>query len=243
MPKQINSEDKKQLQRFINQVERLSLCNFFKNGKPKMALALGDELTKAIVPERQDFIEMLTILRPFIMDDEHIYFNRIAGKVRNYLKGDTSILKRLDAVHERFNLYKDGKNSEKYKKKYSDYISPFPDLTCDLGERTIFNILNLVMNGYYFHSDLQKQREIINFVKEQKESWLGSLREDDLAEESLIVNRQRVREAFKFRFYGLIIALASCVLELKDLIEEKFGLPIDEELYQESQILYDFLDI
>jgi hypothetical protein len=99
------------------------------------------------------------------------------------------------------------------------------------------------MNGYYFHSDLQKQREIINFVKEQKESWLDSLREDDLAEESLIVNRQRIREAFKFRFYGLIIDLASCVLELKDLIKEQFGLPLDEELYQESQILYDFLDI
>lgn len=208
-----------------------------------MALALGDELTKAIVPERQDFIEMLTILRPFIMDQEDVFFNRIAGKIRICIEDDTSIMSRLKEVQTKFNFHKYNENYEKYKKKYVDYISPFPDLTCDLGERTIFNILNLVMNGYYFHLELQKQREIINFVKEQKERWLGSLREDDLAEESLIVNRQRIREAFKFRFYGLIIELASCVLELKDLIEDKFGLPIDEELYQESQILSEFFDI
>lgn len=245
MQEQLNSEDKHKLQMFINQANRLSFCKFFKDGKPKMALALGDDRTKAIVPERQDFIEMLIILRPFIMSDDDIYFNKIVSKVRSCVKNETSNLKGLNSVHDRFKFYTgeydDRKN--KYKKKYSDYISALPDITCDLGERTIFNILKLVMYGYYFHSDLKKQGEIVEFVKEQKQRWLGSLREDDLAEESLLANRERIREAFKFRFYGLTVDIAICVFELKDLIEELFGLPLDEELHQESRILYEFLDI
>jgi hypothetical protein len=99
------------------------------------------------------------------------------------------------------------------------------------------------MNGYYFHSDPEKQKELIDFVKEQKKRWLGSFRDEDLAEKSLIVNCERIRKAFKFRFYGLIIDLANCVFELKDLIEDLFGLPVDKKLYQESQMLYDFLNI
>lgn len=207
-----------------------------------MALCLGDQLTRAIVPERQNFIEMLTILRPFIMDDEDIFFNRTVSKIRTYIE-EASILDRLTSVHERFKFYKDDKNSVKYQKKYSSYIFPFDEIRCNLGNRTIFNILNLVMNGYYFHSDLGKRKEIINFVKEQKKTWIGSLKEDDLAEESLKANREMIREAFKYRFYGLIIDIANCVFELKDLIKELFGFPLDEELHQESQILYDFLDI
>lgn len=247
MQENLKSEDRKNLQMFINQADRLSFCNFFKNGKPKMALTLGDESTMAIVPERQDFIEMLTILRPIIMDKDVIYFNKIVKKLRNCIDDDSnSVLDRLNAISAKFKVYKDDKNTAKYQKTYSNYISRYPDITCDLGERTIFNILDLVMNGYYFHSDPEKQKELISFVKEQKKRWLDPLREvreDDLAEKILIVNRERIREAFKFRFYGLIIGLASCVFELKDLIEEVFGLAIDEDLYQESHILYDFLDI
>lgn len=246
MQKQLALEDKSNLQMFTNQADRLSFCNFFKNGKHKMALALGDESTKAIVPERQDFIEMLTILRPIIMDNDVIYFNKIVNKVRDYIDDDSkSILDRLNTVSDKFKfyIYKDGQNTTKYQEKYSSYISDFPDITCDFGELTVFNILDLVMNGYYFHSDPKKQKELIKFVKKQKKRWVDPLKEEDLAEKSLIVNRERIREAFKFMFYGLIIDLASCVFELKDLIEELFGLPLDEELYQESQILYDFLDI
>jgi len=242
MHEHLNSEDRKKFQMFIDQADRLSSCKFFKDGKPKMAFCLGEQLTRAIVPERQDFIEMLTILRPFIMDDDDIFFNRIVRKIRTYIE-DASILDRLTSVHERFKFYKDDKNSAKYQKKYSSYISPFDEITCDLGNRTIFNILNLVMNGYYFHSDLGKRKEIINFVKEQENRWLGSLKEDDLAEESLNVIRERIREAFKFRFYRLMSDIANCVFELKDLIKELFCFPLDEELHQESQILYDFLDI
>ncbi|MCP6758947.1 MAG: hypothetical protein NHB32_09315 [Fischerella sp. CENA71] len=48
MQEKLSLEEKKKLQRFINQAERLSLCNFFENGKPKMLLTLGDKSTKAI---------------------------------------------------------------------------------------------------------------------------------------------------------------------------------------------------
>jgi len=244
MQEQLTLEEKKNLQRFINQADRLSFCNFFKNGKPPMALLLGDESTRAIVPERQDFIEMLTILRPTIMDNDVIYLNKIVKKVRSQIDDDSKlILDRLNAISDKFNFYTCRKNTAKYHEKYSNYISRYPDITCDIGEQTIFNILDLVMNGYYFHSDPEKQKELINFVKEHKKRWLGSLREEDLAEKSLIVNRERIRETFKFRFYALIRGLANCMFELKDLIEELFDLPLDEELYQESQILYDLLDI
>jgi hypothetical protein len=100
-----------------------------------------------------------------------------------------------------------------------------------------------VINGYYFHSDVEKQKELVEFVKEQKKQWLGSLEIGDLAEESLIVIRGRVRESFKYRLYGLIVDIADCVFNLKKLIEELFGSILDEELHQESKMLYDFLDI
>ncbi|MBD2099594.1 hypothetical protein [Leptolyngbya sp. FACHB-261] len=242
---QLNPEDKKKIQMFINQANRLALCKFLKNGQPRMALALGDESTKAIVPERQEFIEMLTILRPFIMDKDDVFFSKIVDKVRRRASQDESSLNCLNSVHEKFKFYKGGydENPNKYQKKHSNYISPFSDMTFDLGEQTIFNILNLVMNGYYFHSDLEKQRKIIDLIKEQKNKWIGSLSEDDLVEGGFSVNRERMREASKFRFYRLITDVVSCVLELRSLIEKLFDLPLDKELQQEAQILYDFLDI
>ncbi|NJR40288.1 MAG: hypothetical protein HC781_17505 [Leptolyngbyaceae cyanobacterium CSU_1_4] len=170
MQEQLDLEDKKKLQRYVNRANRLSLCKFFKNGKPKMVLGLGNESTKAIVPEREEFIEMLTILRPFIMDKEDIFLNKIVGKVRRLARQDEPILNRLDSIHNEFKFYKENcdKSPDKYREKYFDYVSPFSALTCDFGERTIFHVLDLVMNGYYFHSDLEKQRKLIDFVKEQK---------------------------------------------------------------------------
>ena len=243
MQEQLDLEDKKKLQRFVNRANRLSLCKFFRHGEPRMVLALGNESTKAIVPEREEFIEMLTILRPFIMKDDDIFFNETVKKVRTRAGQDESSLDRLNSVCDKFNFYRDDKKTNKYRKKYSDYVSPFSALTRDFGERTIFDILDLVMNGYYFHSDLGKQRKLIDFVKEQTNRWQGSLSEDDLAKKALIINRERVREAFKYEFYELVIKMANCVLELKDLTKELFDLPLDEELYQESQVLYEFLDI
>ncbi|MBD1869293.1 hypothetical protein H6F95_18705 [Cyanobacteria bacterium FACHB-471] len=245
MQEQLNLEDKRKLQMFVNQADRLSFCKFFETNKSGMALALGDELTEAIVPERQEFIEMLTILRPFLMQDEEINIGKIVSRVRQCARQDEQVLNRLNSINDKFKFYKGDYDNKaiKYRNKYFHYISPYPDVTCDLGQRTVFNILNSIMNGYYFHSDLEKQTEIASFVKEQANRWLGSQSEDDLTEKDLTVTRERVREAFKFRFYGLTTDIAGCVLELKNLIEELFTLPLDEELHQKSQILYEFLSL
>jgi len=136
MREKLNLEDRKDIQMFINQANMLSSCNFLKEGKPKMALAFGDQLTRAIVPERQDFIEMLTILRPFIMNDGRIFFNKIVIKLRHCVDGYEQIQTSLNSIHDQFKFYKgeyDG-NSKKYKKKYSKYISQFSDITCDIGD-------------------------------------------------------------------------------------------------------------
>ncbi|MCP6758946.1 MAG: hypothetical protein NHB32_09310 [Fischerella sp. CENA71] len=186
---------------------------------------------------------MLTILRPFIMKGDISFdtINKKLGEVITFTGEDTS---RLKSIYDEFKFYT-GKyaNSTKYKNLYNNYISQHSDGICNLGNKTIFELIDLVINGYYFHSDLEKQKEIIDFVKEHKNKWLGLLREDELSEEDVIVIRERIRETFKFRFYELIIGITNCVFELKYLIEELFGLPLDEELHQESRILYDFLDI
>ncbi len=243
MQEKLSLEDKKKLQTFANQAQRLSLCKFFENGKRKRLLMLGDQSTKAIVAERQVLIEMLTILRPFIMHKEYISFNTIVSIVRKCIADDTLIIDRLKSVQDEFNFYKENKNSNGYQKKYSNYISQSPDITCDFGNKTIFEIIDLVINGYYFHSDLGKQKEIINFVKEQQQRWLYPLKEDDLSEKDLILNNETIREAFKFRFEKLVEDIANCIFALKDLIEEVFGLPLDKELEQQWRMLYDFFDI
>lgn len=219
-----------------------------------MPLAIGDEFIEVIAPERQEFIEMLTILRPFTMDGDDVFLSKIVRIVRGQIEKDESSPNRLNSVHDKFKLYttsKYDKSSTKYQKKYSKHvikkgtlnISNFYDVIWDLGEQTVFRIYDLVINGYYFHSDLAKQREIVDSIKEQARSWLGSSSEDDLVEEFLTANREMIRGSFKFRFYELIIDIANCVLELKDLIEELFVFPLNEKLHQESQILHDFLDL
>jgi hypothetical protein len=243
MYEQLNLEDKQKFQMFINQATRLSSCKFFKNGNPKRALGFDDGETKAIVPERQEFIEAITILRPFIMDNDDVFFNKIVHRIRKYVDGSESSSERLNVISNEFKFYREAQYSDKYQRNYSRYISNYSDTTCDFGEQTIFKILDLVINGYYFHSDVEKQKELVEFVKEQKKQWLGSLEIGDLAEESLIVIRGRVRESFKYRLYGLIVDIADCVFNLKKLIEELFGSILDEELHQESKMLYDFLDI
>lgn len=245
MQEQLDSEAKRKLQAFVSQADRLSSCKFFKNGKPDLTLALGDEFTKALVPEREEFIAMLTTLRPFTNNGDSLFLNKVVGAVRRLAELDASSLNRLNSVSDKFKFYKGDydQKSSKYQQKYSKYVYPFSDMTCDFGERTISHILNLIVNGYYFHFDIEKQREFVDFLKEQQKKWIDPYSETDLASEQLTVVRQRVRETFKFRFYELIIALASCVLELKNLIQEFFDFPLDEELRSELQISQEFLDI
>jgi hypothetical protein len=240
----LTSEDRCWLQMFVDQSNRLSRCKFFEKGKPRLALGLGDNQAKAFVPERHEFIEMLVILRPFIMEEDSISFNKIVGIVRKCANNSTPMpnLETLNSVHQRFNVYKERNKTSKYQKNYSTHISSNPDITFDLEERTIFNLIDLIINGYYFHSDLEKQREIIVLLREQQGRWT-SLLEEDLTDNTLFIIRERVREAFKYRFYSIAIGIADCVFELSAFVKDLFGYPLDEKLCRESQLLYDFLDI
>jgi hypothetical protein len=243
MQQKLSLSDEERIQSFINQAGRLSSCEFFKNGEPKLLLGFGSSVTKAIVPEQQEFKEMLMILRPFLMDKEEIFFNRIVPVVKQQVLSDTARLKELGLIHDKFKFYTGAYDSQisKYQKKYKMYVSPYPDITCNFGEKTIHNMLNLVINGYYFHSDSEKQDELVKVVREQQQRWLGSLKQEDVEEEILRITRETVRETFKFRLYRLVIEVASCIFELKKIVEGNFNLPLHEETQQKSQVLYDFL--
>jgi hypothetical protein len=244
MQQKISLSDEERIQAFINQASRLSSCKFFRNGKPKLLLGFGSSVTKAIVPEQQEFKEMLMVLRPFLMDKEEIFFHKIEPIVKKQILNDTTSLKELGLIYNKFIFYTGAYDNEipKYQKKYKMYVSPYPDITCDFGKKTIHNMLDLVINGYYFHFDPKKQEELVNFfVTEQQQRWLGSLKQEEIEGEILRMTRETVREAFKFRLYKLVIEIASCIFELKKIVEDNFNLPLHEEAQQKSQILHDFL--
>jgi|WetSurMetagenome_2_1015567.scaffolds.fasta_scaffold115946_1 hypothetical protein len=158
-----NSDERQSLKLFHNRVGRIWATRIIKENllgsEIKMTFHRNGEMkAESVFPSEDDLCSFLVHLRPFILQEDPIYYHKIIKILRGRLSIGGCCRICLNEYLSTINI-----NEIKPSLIVNTIFKENNSVKLKTAEYTSNDIFNLYLNGYYFHNDIQKLNKLNSF--------------------------------------------------------------------------------